>query len=338
MSRERFFSTFSPWRSGFLPVLLVALLGAAPLRADIEPGIFVMTTSTLEPTRLSFNLGPGFFGTGSDEVVLTELNLKGSPLDTEGGSRDLGQGDTVILTSDVDFLEDRPDPKTTNAQVLAISLESSQPLTVTYNGANPELWTLRICMTEAPPPSEMDSRIQFVNECLSTGGTFVAGLKFRPRLIFTRERDGQQQFLDAGTVSPPAYLSFNGHGHWMTRDSAPSGFVSVQDGAVRIDADCNSTLQTPSFETTLPETSNVILGLARVNCNTALPNQGFPAIEPVAVGPHYVLEPATQDDRALLKDSELPRTHSDRLAALGLSGLAFLGLAAVVIRPRRPPR
>lgn len=315
-----------------LLTLLVVFLGAAPLGADISSGIFVMTTSTLEPTRLSYYLGPGFFGTGSDEVLLTELNLKGRPLATEGGTSALASGDTVILTSGVDFLEDRPDPQMTNAQVLAVSLQSTQPVTVTYSGASPELWNVRVCMTEASPPPQPDSRIQFVNEC-SSAGTFVAALKFRPRFIFTRQRDGQQKFFDAGTVSPPAYIIFNGHGHWMNRDFSTAGFVSVPNNTVKIDANCNGT-----FETTLPATADAILGISRVNCNTHSPDQGFPAIEPFSVGPHYVLEPATRDDQAFPLHSDRPSPGSDRLAGFGLGSLAVLGLAAVVIRTRRATR
>jgi hypothetical protein len=328
MSCEHSNSTVAAQRCGLLFAFIVTLL-ALPLRAaDIGSGIFVMRTSTIEPASLGYYIEQDFFGPGSDEAW-TEIYLKGAPLETEDGSS-LGAGDTIIqLPGGVDFPEDHVEPRMVSAQILAISLEGSQPLTVTYHGANPELWEVRICKSASPLAG---SRMRIVNEC-GTAGTFSAALMVKPKFIFTRKSDGLERVYDIGLDPRTANtgIGFGGYGHWMRRDASTSNFIEVAEGT-KIDADCDGT-----FETTLLPTSDTILGLERVNCNVVAPTQGFPKIEHFAIGASYALEPATQDDRTFPKEPEPPPSPSHRQAAMSLSSLALLGLAAVVIRPRRPP-
>ena len=124
----------------------------------------------------------------------------------------------------------------------------------------------------------------------------------------------------------------------MLRSAAPPSFVEVPAGAT-IDANCDGT-----FETTLRASSEIILGIARVNCNALEPNQGFAQIQRINYELHQnlVLEPATRDDRSFpFNESALPKSRPpgsvDPHAATGLGVLAALGLAAVVVPPRRKP-
>jgi len=93
-----------------------------------------------------------------------------------------------------------------------------------------------------------------------------------------------------------------------------------------------------TFDILLPETSDAILGLQRVNCNTLFPNQGFQEIQPIYLNEHYALEPATRDERILFQQgSASPGPGTHRRAALQLGFFALLAAAAVAIRPRRRP-
>lgn len=175
-----------------------------------------------------------------------------------------------------------------------------------------------------------------VNEC-GTAGTFTINLTFKPKFIFTRRSDHLRKVFDPG-IDPNAdntFLDFTGHGHWMNRDSTTTDFVEVAPGAV-IDSTCDDTPTTLTVGT-----SDAILGLARVGCNPAAPSRGFQEVQPIFIGAqmgmHYAIEPATRDDRAFPAfESLLPGRCFRPRASLGLGAFAALGLAAVVIRPRRP--
>jgi len=88
---------------------------------------------------------------------------------------------------------------------VALSLVSSQPITVTYNGdLNPELWDVDICLSSVLPQQQGNMTI---NHTYPEGGTFTAVLPVMPRLIFTRQSDAQIRVLHA--VKPSIATLYN---------------------------------------------------------------------------------------------------------------------------------
>ena len=319
----------------FLLVLLVLLVlpGAPPLGAQtIQPGILVMKTSSLENTVWTGAFGSGVFDTGSDEISDAKIFLQGVPLAPTAGPASLEEGDTIIKLNYPVTFNSYPQTKGVLTKTVAISLRSAEPITVTHNGGqNPELWDLRICLADSPHP-DFQGSILLTNEC-NTAGTFSAVLEVEPKVLAIRRRDGYTKRIEG--VAP---FAFTARGTWTLRSAAPDAFAVVAAGAT-IDANCDGT-----FETTLPASSEIILGVARVNCNALNPQQGFPQIQRIdyKLKQNLVLEPATRDDRSFpFNESALPKSRPpgsvDPHAATGLGVLAALGLAAVVVPPHRKP-
>lgn len=306
------------------------LPGVPPAGAQtIPPGILVMTTSSVENTVWTGAFGSGLFGPGSDEITDARIFLQGVPLAPAAGPAALGAGDTIIkITLPVTFTS-YPQTKGTRTRTLALSLRSVAPLTVTYGGTNPELWDMRVCLSNTPLVVP-DGSMLLTNDC-ETAGTFSAVLTAVPKVILTRRRDGQTRVVDTGGSGGTPFV-FTARGEWMLRSAAPDTFVEVSAGAT-IDANCDGT-----FETTLPASSEIVLGVGRVSCNALDPDQGFPQIQRInyELRQNLVLEPATRDDRSfpLYESSATPDLFEPK-AALGLGVFAALGIGMVVIVPRR---
>lgn len=121
---------------------------------------------------------------------------------------------------------------------MALSLVSSQPITVTYNGdLNPELWDVDICLSSVLPQQQGNMTI---NHTYPEGGTFTAVLPVMPRLIFTRQSDAQIRVLDP----LPAPIVFNtADGCWVHNDP---GFTLIKSpGGLSVDDDCDGTPDVP---------------------------------------------------------------------------------------------
>ena len=331
------------WRHiAFPAAALTFALITAPLRADqttagqgavekdICPGIVLMKTSPHHPTIIRGSIGYGLLDTGSDQMLDAEIILQGEPLATKAGTPSLEGADTVIELEDgVNFTESHPTDVSVYYRVKALNLASVEPLTVTYQSRNPELWDVRVCISSLQPaPFEGDQGVmQFTNDC-DTAGTFTSMLIVRAKFIFKRQRDGKITIVDQDKIDPLLFIS---HGFWSNRSFSTAEFPEVAAGAV-VDADCDGT-----FETTLPATAPVILGLERVNCNAGAPTQGREEIRSVIHDRRDVilLDPVTRDDRAL---GAVPASHVSGSRALwALGGLAVLGIASLVIQPRRKP-
>ena len=324
-------------KSAWLVSGLVLILGPAPpVRAqeDLTPGLVLMSTSSIEPVLWSGSATVGIFDTGSDEILDLKLLLRGRPLETITGNPSVyWPADTLIdLQQGVDFPSGPPARRSVATVVQAVSLEGVRPVTVTYGGTNPELWDVRVCLSAVPDPKPQGI-LTLTNDC-GTAGTFVHVLTFVPKAIFTRQRDGREVIVDQNTTPSSGGITVVGRGFRTRRDAATGDYASAPAGGI-VDADCNGTY---ANDETLPGTSNVLLGVARVNCNAANPAFGYEAVEPTfyELRNSLVLEPATQDDRILLQiennQSALP-PDANPLAAGSLGTLALLGVAAVVVRP-----
>ena len=252
-----------------------ALLAAAPLSA-IEPGLVFMTTSDLKPTVWKGSLLGGELAPGADPILDFQIVQQGKPFTTAEGSPSLGSADTVIEVEGTSFSTDHVESREIRTRVVAINLVSAEPVTVTYNGTNPELWDARVCVstTELWQNEPADGRMVLTNDC-NTAGSFVSTLLIRPKVVFTRRRDNAQKVFDLHAGMLPVILI--SHGYWTKRSSTSGEFLTVPAGAVIVQ-DCDGELRT----TLSKPTSDIVLGLERTGCNWLFPEQGYLAIRPIA--------------------------------------------------------
>jgi hypothetical protein len=150
----------------------------------------------------------GFFETGSDPFTGT-VCLEGVPLGpTPFG--DFGEADTLILRTQDPFDRcDLPDPNpvVVPIEIVALSLESVSPITVTFNGGqDPENWDVVVDLSAFPAPLGQLSATK--SHC--NGGTYTSVLNVQPRFTFTKVGDpGEVRVLDTGVpalgISPTTF-------------------------------------------------------------------------------------------------------------------------------------
>ena len=188
----------SLWPLSLLPFLVLAALAAwllVPAGGDeaqavpspVLAGYDLLETDGGGPTFMDFSTGPipaDFFGPGSDPFI-GSVQLEGDPFDSFGGFNGLDPTDTIIQR-----LQDAGPsfPDTIDIEIVALSLVSTAPITVTYNGGqNPELWDLDVDVPEGDPNQASGSMT--VRHEGANGGTFDSYLPVDPQLTFTRVSD-----------------------------------------------------------------------------------------------------------------------------------------------------
>jgi hypothetical protein len=92
-------------------------------------------------------------------------------------------------------------------EIVALSLQSVQPITVTFNGGlNPQLWDVAVGLSPTPsPPSVYD-----ITRTQLNGGTFTATFGVQPLYLFTRVGFPAQQAIGdtgiGGALQRPPFL------------------------------------------------------------------------------------------------------------------------------------
>ncbi|MEX0832268.1 MAG: hypothetical protein WD276_00105 [Actinomycetota bacterium] len=172
--------------------LLWSLLPTMPAQAaPIGPGFDLFHT---DPGTTNLDFGPNpiptdFFGPNSDPFN-GNVRFAGKPLETFMGNN-VGDTDTIVQRD-----ASNPNPlDTVPIEIVALSLVSMQPITVTYNGGqNQELWNVNAGLG---PNMQQPGQIT-INMPTGVGGTFDSQLPVVPRLTFTRLSDGSTRTLDPG--------------------------------------------------------------------------------------------------------------------------------------------
>lgn len=214
---------FTPHRNRQLKVgstaSLLILIAAAPLAADdIQPGIDVWTTPGGGASLQDFSGGPipaDFFDPGSDPFTGT-VRLAGVPLRnlTVPSMPGTLPFDTVVERRNPASLPDVGSQDTIPIEIVALSLQSASPITVTYNGGqNPELWDVQVCLsTNAPQPLGTMT----IHHTCQNGGTFDSTLPVVAKLVFVRQQD-----LAVRTIDPaPQLVLQNVGGRWVHNPDA----------------------------------------------------------------------------------------------------------------------
>ncbi len=286
---SRSIASKSRWPRLGLAALLPALAVAAPAAAqDVLPGIDVWTTPAGGTSHQDFSSNPipaDFFGPGSDPFDGV-IVFGGLPLfDFDNPSQRL-PFDTVVERQDTAVLPEVGSEATVPIEIVALSLQSVQPITVTYNGGqNPELWDVQVCLSDDIPqqPGTMTIR-----QTCPEGGTFDSVLPVQPRLIFVRQSVLAIRELDDALLA----LSFEtNQGRWVYNPDPGLAIIGVTPGTVT-DGDCNGAADAP-----LPGSSNFVPGVWQLAC------------EPTCVVPP-VAEPQvkrlTQEEEMLAAHGVLP--------------------------------
>src|SRR5262249_49361917 len=154
----------------------------------IQPTIDLFTTPRGARTHVDFSWMPipaGFFDPGS-EPFGGDIRLEGAPINP---SSPFGPTDTIVRRLAPVSLTGAGASATVPIELVALSLVSSQPITVNYTGGPPEQWTVRVCLSDSVP--QPTGAMTITNgSCVNEGGTFSAQLPVQPRLIFRRIGDG----------------------------------------------------------------------------------------------------------------------------------------------------
>ncbi len=227
----------------------------------IDPGIDGWRTPDNGASSQDFNdlpIPPDFFGPGSDPFLGT-IEFGGVPA-----------GLTPPITAPVDTIVRRHAPlnldgpgsiDTVPIEIVALSLQSVQPITVTYGGGSPELWEVQVNLASFHP-QPLGTMTVTAGACGDSDGSFTATLPVLPRFVFTRQGDPEQRVLDFGQfgLPPIEFNTFNGH--WVEQPPPSMGIPTLPDG-LTVDHDGNPS--TPPLGP-LPGSSNFQPGVRAIYC------------------------------------------------------------------------
>jgi hypothetical protein len=179
-------------------LFLAISLPAAALATSVQTGIDPV--EHIPPSWWDFGPMPlpaDFFGPGSDPfdggIPGDQTSIWPSP-DCPG---DLGNTSMLIERHTIANLPGFPSSDIIDTEIIAMSLVSASPITVTYNGGlNPEQWNVEIALS----PSLASLGTMLIRQEHANGGTFDAEIYLQPYFTFTRVSDSQVVTLDgAGT-------------------------------------------------------------------------------------------------------------------------------------------
>ena len=164
----------------------VFMLSAA-FAAPIPAGLDSYQTRDASLDSSATQIPADFFDPGSDPFPDT-IPLQGSPLGPGATT------DTVIQRlSSAKFHGPPPKSATVPIEIVALSLTSSSPITVTYSGGqNPESWDVQVGLSPSPQPLGSMTLIQNTKDT----GAFDLSVSVLLRLTFSRVSDGAIRVLD----------------------------------------------------------------------------------------------------------------------------------------------
>jgi len=163
------------------------LMLSAAFAAPIPGGLDSYQTLDASLDSSATQIPADFFDPGSDPFPDT-IPLQGSPLGPSATT------DTVVQRLAPAKLKGPP-PKsgTVPTEIVALSLTSSSPITVTYSGGqNPELWDVHVGLSLSPQPVGSMA----ITQETKNAGEFDSSLPVLLRLTFIRVSDGAIRLFD----------------------------------------------------------------------------------------------------------------------------------------------
>jgi hypothetical protein len=232
----------------------------------------------------------GFFDPGSDPFT-DIVDFQGVPLPS---SPSLGATDTIVQRlADAPMPDCPSDLVTVPIEIVALSLTSTQPITVTYNGGqNPELWDVDVHLSSTTPQQQGTMDIE--QRC-GAGGIYTAQLPVLWEATFTRIGDGQVRVFDIGLQSFGP-TNFDVSGEWVYQPD-PIFQPTFALPGTQVDTDGDFL-----FDTILGiGTSNFFPGFQAKNCfSCKVPDDGQnkPPLTPEqAMWAAHGVNPPNQDDQ-----------------------------------------
>lgn len=224
----------------------------------IHPGIDLFSTPSTGETYQDLAATPlptGFFGPGSDAFA-GRITFKGTTIYPGV----FGSADTIVKRNASAVLRGPGDSATIDIEIVALSLDSINPITVTYAGAAPELWDVRGCLSSMVP-QPLGSMTITEGACAGEGGTFTSTLNVAPRLVFERRGDGAYRVFDPVAMGAPPIDFHSDNGHWVELPD-PALLVAGAPAGLAVDGDCDGDVDPP-----LPGTSNFFPGVRSGHCS-----------------------------------------------------------------------
>lgn len=195
-----------------------------------------------------------FFGPGSDPFDGI-IYFVGDPFDPSGP---LGMTDTIVRRIDDAILPNCESGPVVviPIEIVALSLRSVEPITVTYNGGlNPEAWDVHVCLSDFPQ-GEGQMTIQ---QCLLDGGVASWSFPLQRKFVFTRVGlPSDVRILDTGAAGMEPVMVSSGIVPWVYWDP----WVRWAGPSIQVDGNCDGL---PDAQ--LPETSNFVAGVGRMTCS-----------------------------------------------------------------------
>ncbi len=261
-----------PWRGSTVAGLLLAagalgVLAPAPVVADdVAAGIDVWTTPP--GSEAAVTIPADFFGPGSDPFD-GPIAVQGEPFP--------GQSfDTVIGRLGPAVLAGCPAQATIDVEIVALSLVSSAPFTVTFNGGqDPEDYDVHVCLSDCHSLALPDASCpgltaadllggMTIHHDCPAGGTFDSSFPVYAKFTFTPVGGGPDLVLDVGFEGlPPETIATDSPGGWSHQASPGYGVVVLAPG-LQVDGNCDEVLDAP-----LPGTSNFVAGIRPAKCDCA---------------------------------------------------------------------
>jgi len=239
---------------------------------SINPGIDAFRTSPGDQIFLpDFQGNPipaDFFDPGSDAFGAPVCLRGGPPVLTNPPLTDFGassETDTIIERLNFCTFNAFPDFCSVGVEMRAISLVSVEPITVAYNGGqNPELWDIRVCLSDLPQPpgGTMD-----INRDDPNSGVFFSFIQVLPKFIFVRQSDSAIREIDFGQDARPPLNYVQVQGVW---DINPP--YTIPAATLLVDPECDGTPDVGP----LPASSNFNPEAPNCNAGTIDPWQTAP--------------------------------------------------------------
>lgn len=188
-------------------------------------------------TYQMMQLPQGFFGSRSgipSDEFQGIVVFQGVPLIPDDSGVDIGPTDAIIQRNERPVLPTVPSVDTVPIEIVALSLVSVDPITVTFGGGNAEQWLPDVHLSMQPQPQ---GTMTIYRDCVD-GGRFCSALPVQPLFIFRRVVPADPIppiYFDTYGVIPPIQFDTE-NGHWRSTDpgfniyTSPGGFTVDHDG------------------------------------------------------------------------------------------------------------
>ena len=195
-----------------------AQTGAGDRAADIPAGHDLFVTDPAE-THQFLQFPADFFSRGSDAFAEV-VDFAGVPLETFNGLA-VGDTDTIVQRLQPADPSGLGGSATVDIEIVALSLQSVQPIFVTYGNDPGKLWDVFVDLS---PTTRSQGQMT-----INGGGTFESHFEVVPRFTFTDLADGSIITFDGAQLPPQAFTVFEGV--WANECALPALAVAgLNDG------------------------------------------------------------------------------------------------------------